>query len=205
MNAPLRFKQICSMEGCSSSVFSNKELPFCAEHKHRIPTGSTKPRPAQVFDCKHEGCDRPHRALGYCDSHYNQFREFGFTRDLKLPTGKFTNAQGYVQVYVDDRWQMEHRVVMAGILGRPLTKEENVHHINGVRDDNRPENLELWSSSQPSGQRVVDKVAWAKEILRRYENELPKLRKANDVDGRDARQGVVVSKPKVRKRLKRTS
>ena len=37
-----------------------------------------------------------------------------------------------------------------------------------MRDDNRPENLELWSTSQPSGQRVEDKVAWAAELLRRY-------------------------------------
>lgn len=39
---------------------------------------------------------------------------------------------------------------------------------NGIRDDNRPENLELWTKSQPAGQRVVDLVAWAKEILDKY-------------------------------------
>ena len=48
---------------------------------------------------------------------------------------------------------------MEQILGRYLLHEENVHHINGVRDDNRPENLELWNTSQPSGQRVAEQGA----------------------------------------------
>lgn len=62
----------------------------------------------------------------------------------------------------------EHRMIMENYLGRPLLKNENVHHRNGVRTDNRIENLELWTTSQPKGQRVTEKVKWAKEILALY-------------------------------------
>ena len=70
---------------------------------------------------------------------------------------------GYIQEKRDGQWHMQHRLVMEQVLGRPLRPTERVHHKNGDRQDNRPENLELWtgvdaSKKDPHGVRVVDKV-----------------------------------------------
>lgn len=64
----------------------------------------------------------------------------------------------------------EHILVMEDYLERFLVDGETIHHLNGVRDDNRIENLELWVKPQPSGIRAKDAVAWAKEILSRYDD-----------------------------------
>jgi len=107
-----------------------------------------------------------HKAHGYCQYHYDNQRRNGDPFHISK-RGLGTLRNGYHSI----AGKYVHRTVMAKQLGRSLLSHETVHHLNGDRADNRIENLELWSTHQPRGQRIQDKLTWAREIISMYGKE----------------------------------
>jgi len=86
----------------------------------------------------------------------------GRSSDWKL------SVDGYVYKSINGKKVLQHRIVVENFFGRKLMPYENVHHINGIKNDNRIENLELWLTQQPKGQRIGDKLNAAIELLREH-------------------------------------
>lgn len=143
--------------------------PKCRDERTRVVHANNP-----VTLCLAGNCENPVASHGLCNIHWQRMRRRGKTDDLAPRERKpWVGLDGYVLVKVEGSRSPKsvHRLIMEQRLGRPLRPGETVHHKNGIRSDNRDENLELWASWQPSGSRVSDLLEYAREVLRVYGGE----------------------------------
>lgn len=153
----------CRVEGCHNKAISADDL--CPTHCRRKrlydnPDGSfATTKSCAVINCYEPAVPTP-RSSDFCRVHLVDFVK------CEVAAGQLSGKRtprGYIYISIFKKQYAEHAIIMEAMLGRPLRHGESVHHRNGIRYDNRPENLELWVKPQIAGQRVEDLVAFVVE------------------------------------------
>jgi hypothetical protein len=165
-----RPKKFCTVDGCDKPVNGHG---FCLNHYQERWSAGIEIPGANWKRCSVDGCDQFARSQGYCIKHYQRWRTHGdplMTKYAEYGSGH-VNSDGYRIMKVNGKSRAEHVLVMEREMGRVLYPDETVHHKNGNRLDNAPDNLEIWAGNHPRGQRVDDLVPYAAEILERYAPE----------------------------------
>lgn len=177
----------CIVDSCSKD--KKYAIGYCPMHYQRSKKGIDLNKEPKVKNkgktCLNPECFKEPRSRGFCKNCGRKQDKFG-DPNVGKKKGKYRkksrdDGRGYViqydptSIHADAAGRVaEHRKVMGDAIGRRLFDHENVHHKNGIRSDNRLENLELWSKAQPPGQRVEDKIEFYIHFLEQYGYEVKK-------------------------------
>lgn len=175
-----RSNEKCSVEGCRYKV---RSMGVCRRHGNDALTASGKsPRLCSVV-----GCSLPYIGRGYCSKHLTRIKRHGDPMiETRAAVGsRIVDGSGYIRLHRPNHPNrsksghvQEHILIMSEHIGRPLRPKETVHHRNGIKTDNRIENLELWASNHPGGQRISDLAEFAGKFANEYPQEFENARLA---------------------------
>lgn len=161
---------------CGKRFYPHKGQKYCS--KRCASLRLRKPRNEYCLNCGKYIEYKPYRKqTKYCSRECRSHCISRRNEKKRLPIGsKHISNCGYVVIKTEKGWLQEHRFIMGQILDRPLEPDERVHHKNGIREDNRPENLELWSVNKkdPPGKRTID---WIIDYLRKQGWEIKEPKK----------------------------
>lgn len=152
---------LCRVEGCGKNLLTHN---FCSKHyqrnkKYGNPTEPYhwlgRPKSGKDFIC--ETCEKlfyrsPSETIKskprYCSRHCafkgmkGQLKTITPIKDRKW----FKSAKGYLVTTIRGKWLWQHRWIVEKHIGRSLKKEEIIHHLNGIKTDNRIDNLAVCSN-----------------------------------------------------------
>jgi hypothetical protein len=176
-------RKICQADKCEDFVSGHGLCKFHLGRKNKgIPLHQRrKQKYAEDAICAADGCSKKPEANDLCRFHYGRSLK-AIDLNQPMPVRRIVsfiptleeldslcwskNAHGYMAAKANKKIILQHRAIWEAHNGRKLQRFENIHHKNGIRHDNRIENLELWTKTQPCGQRPEDLVSWVIDYYR---------------------------------------